>query len=103
MDDLVQVTEKVQVITKCTHGFGDERSHPHGYAEASLRLSSLHCLPVYACQRDTLPCQFPAQAGYVVTQSFDAFHLLIQVVSPSEVTQMGSFLSVATLYKSSSD
>ena len=48
--------------------------------EATLRFSSLYCLPGCTCQRDTLPCHFrdsqPAQGGYVVTKVFDGFHLV---------------------------
>lgn len=34
------------------------------------------------------PCL--AQVGYVVTQLFDGFHLLFQVMNLNEVTQMGA-------------
>ena len=81
MDDLVQVTEKVQVITKCMHCFGDERSHPHGYAEASLRLSSP---PVPQVCLSKMLCLGRCN---VLTQFLDGSHLF-QAMRLREVTQM---------------
>ena len=59
----------------------------------SLSLSSCyHCLSVRTCQTDTLQCQILVQDGYVVIRFFGGFYLLIQVMSLSEVTQVGFFV-----------
>ena len=88
----------------CMHCLGDQRSHPWLW-EASLRLSA-HCPRACLSERySAMPDPGPhlAQAGYVVTQFLDGSHLLIQVMSLSEITQMGIILSAASLCSSSSD
>lgn len=55
------------------------------------------CVPGCASQRDTLHTRSGGsqlvQVGYLVTQFFDTFHLLIQVMGLDEVAQWSSFAS----------
>lgn len=63
MDDLVQVIQKIKVTPTC--------KSPRNLWEGSLRLSSHHCLPGCACQRDVCHVSLgdpqPFQIGYIVT------------------------------------
>ena len=89
VDVSVQLIEKVKVTPTCMHCLSDQGSHPYGYGKTALRLSShYHRFPRYACQRDLCHARFGsphlAQVGYMVTQRFDGFHLLVQVMNESQ-------------------
>lgn len=57
MVDLVNVIEKVKVTPHAHTALVTRKSSP-GLQERSLKLSSYHCLPGCAFQRDALLCQF---------------------------------------------
>lgn len=93
MDVLVQLTEKVTVTPTCMHGLSDQESDPVAVgSQPGARLSNVS-VPQGVLVRGILcHARFAGRrlvrAGVVVTQVF-GFHLLIQVVSLSEVTQVG--------------
>ena len=92
MDVLVQLTEKVTVTPTCMHGLSDQESGPVAGKPAWGSAVSV-AVPWGVFVRGILcHARFAGprlvHAGVVVTQVF-GFHLLIQVMSLSEVTQVG--------------
>ena len=103
---MLQLIEKMKVTQICMHCLGDQGSHPCGCGKPALGLAltvsqGVLVKEVLCHARSRGP--HLAQVGYVVTQFFDGFHLLIQVMSLNEITQMGIIFSVASLCSSSSD
>jgi hypothetical protein len=70
---------KVKVIPTCMYFLGNN------YGEIYLRL---HSLSLSVCLSEGFRNTHFAQGGYMITQFFDGSHLLIQLLSLNEVTQM---------------
>lgn len=96
-------SEKVKAALTCMHVISDVTPWLWG----SQLSSPYHCVPGCDCQRD-IPCQtqgpLSCASWLLVTQFFDdGFPLLVWVMNLSEVTSVGSFLSVSSLYSSGHD
>lgn len=89
---MVQLIEKVKVTPTCMHCLGGSGKSPGGWGKLAWDLALVTLSQGVLVKEILCHARFggphPAQVGYVVTQFFDGFHLLIQVMSLEEVTQL---------------
>ena len=80
------------------HRLGAQESHPCGYGKSAsglaLTVSQGVLVKEVLCYCRSGAPPHLAQCGHVVTQFFDGFYVLIQVMSLNDVTQMGVILFI---------